>query len=433
MVTAISTVIQTLNQHVPSMLRIDSLVECDWFAKYGNYISLLISMWLASCLIATAITTSVKLPVRKLSLTHCSSSCAIESVNMNCKDLIFNSTCSKDLLTRQRALCKSKRRGDNLRVIATRFTCQRALCNRGKRQGDIPRVIDTRFTCQRALCNRGKRQGDSQRVIATRFTCQRALCNRGKQQGDSQRVIDTDLVHGSSTWVQNRVQLRESSENLTRSYEKLLELMSNYDNLSETVKALCYVNELRLCSETHVDISDTAYDLGNIKSKVNRTCNLKIYENREEKPTSSSSDNNDAYVHSSTVTIQTKHINMPKSNAFNRSSSRSRCITRHSVHVNKRDREPSRIPMKKLIHLMSKNKKKRNKIKRFIRRLIPKSSALRNLLSTRYRKCFSQKLTNMNMWKFWNVRASKMQKCVKKGNLKITNGPIPELQSIMVV
>ena len=340
---------------------------------------------------------------------------------MNCKDLIFNSTCSKDLLTRQRALCKSKRRGDNLRVIATRFTCQRALCNRGKRQGDIPRVIDTRFTCQRALCNRGKRQGDIPRVIDTRFTCQRALCNRGKRQGDSQRVIDTDLVHGSSTWVQNRVQLRESSENLTRSYEKLLELMSNYDNLSETVKALCYVNELRLCSETHVDISDTAYDLGKIKSKVNRTCNLKIYENREEKPTSSSSDNNDAYVHSCTVTIQTKHINMPKSNAFNRSSGRSRCITRHSVNVNKRDREPSRIPMKKLIHLMSKNKKKRNKIKRFIRRLIPKSSALHNLLSTRYRKCFSQKLTNINMWKFWNVRASKMQKCVKKGNLKITN------------
>ena len=103
-------------------------------------------------------------------------------------------------MTRQRALCKSKRRGDNLRVIATRFTCQRALCNRGKRQGDSPRVIDTRFTCQRALCN------------------------RGKQQGDSQRVIDTDLVHGSSTWVQNRVQLRESNEILRetiRTYEQL--------------------------------------------------------------------------------------------------------------------------------------------------------------------------------------------------------------------
>ena len=65
--------------------------------------------------------------------------------------------------------------------------------------------------------------------------------------------------------MQNRVQLREASENLTRSYEKLLELMSNYDNLSETVKALCYVNDLCLCSETHVDINGTVYDLGNIK------------------------------------------------------------------------------------------------------------------------------------------------------------------------
>ena len=119
-------------------------------------------------------------------------------------------------MTRQRAKFKSKRRGDNAYAIATRFTCQRALCNRGKRQGDSPRVI------------------------ATRFTCQRALCNRGKRQGDSQRVIDTDLVHGSSTWVQNRVQLKEK---LSRSYEKLLELMSNYENLSETVKALCYVRQ----------------------------------------------------------------------------------------------------------------------------------------------------------------------------------------------
>ncbi len=103
------------------------------------------------------------------------------SKKMKCK------TCdiSKNLLTRQRVLFKSKRRGDSLRVIDNRLTCQRALCNRGKRQGDSPRVIDNRFTCQRALCNRGKRQGDDPRVIAT------------------------DLVHGSSTTVQNRVQLRE--------------------------------------------------------------------------------------------------------------------------------------------------------------------------------------------------------------------------------
>ena len=297
-------------------------------------------------------------------------------------------------MTRQRAKFKSKRRGDSVYAIATRFTCQRALCNRGKRQGDSPRVI------------------------ATRFTCQRALCNRGKRQGDSQRVIDTDLVHGSSTWVQNRVQLKEKQ---SRSHEKLLELMSNYENLSETVKALCYVREsIRLCSETQIDISDTEDDLGN-KSKVNTTYNLRTYDNRKEK-TAIHRPLADSSAHLCKVTVQTKHINSDKSNAFNRSSCRSRCITRHLVHVNKRDREPSRIPMKKLVHSMSRNKKRRHKIKSFIRRLIPKSSALHNLLSTRYRKYVSEKLANINMWQFCKLcRASKMQKYIKGKNLKIAN------------
>ena len=102
---------------------------------------------------------------------------------MKCKQ--EDSICNENLLTRQRALLKSKRRGNSPRVIVNRFTCQRALCNRGKGQGDNQRVIDTRFTCQRTLCNRGKPQGDNQRVIGTRFTCQRALCNRRKRQGDN--------------------------------------------------------------------------------------------------------------------------------------------------------------------------------------------------------------------------------------------------------
>ena len=322
-------------------------------------------------------------------------------------------------MTRQRAQFKSKRRGDSAYAIATCFTCQRALCNRGKRQGDSPRVIATRFTCQRALCNRGKRQGDSPRVIATRFTVQRALCNRGKRQGDSQRVIDTDLVHGSSIWVQNRVQLKEK---LSRSHEKLLELMSNYENLSETVKALCYVRELiRLFSETLVDISDSEDDLGN-KSKVNTTYNLKTYDNRKGK-TEIHRPLADSSAHLCRVTVQTKQINSDKSNAFNRSSGRSRRITRHLVHVNKRDREPSRIPMKKLVHSMSRNKTRRHKIKSFIRRLIPKSSALHNLLSTRYRKCLRQKLRSINIY-MWQCRkahrARKMLK-LKKEFLKIAN------------
>ena len=180
--------------------------------------------------------------------------------------------------------------------------------------------------------------------------------------------------------------------------------------------------ELRIC-KNHVGISDTEGDLGN-ESKVNRTCYLKTNDNLVDKPTSPRplSDNNDAYTHLSTFTKETKYINSHKSNVFNRISSRSRRITRHSVHVNTRDREPSRIPMKKLIHYMSKNKKRRHKIKSFIRRLIPKSSALHNLLATRYRKYVSEKLASINMWQFCKLcRASKMQKCIKRENLKIAN------------
>ena len=138
---------------------------------------------------------------------------------------------------------------------------------------------------------------------------------------------------------------------------------------------------IRLFRETHVDISDTEDDLGN-KSKVNTTYNLKTYDNRKEK-TASPRPLADRNAHLSTVTVQNKQINSDKSNAFCRSSGRSRRITRRLVHVNKRDREPSRIPMKKLVHSISRNKTRRHKIKSFIGRLIPKSSALHNLLSTR--------------------------------------------------
>ena len=197
--------------------------------------------------------------------------------------------------------------------------------------------------------------------------------------------------------------------------------MSNYENLSEAVIALCYVREsIRLCSETQIDISDTEDDFGN-ESKVNTTYNLRTYDNRKEK-TALYRPLADSSAHLCKVTVQTKHINSDKSNAFNRSSCRSRCITRHLVHVNKRDRELSRIPIKKLVHSMSKNKKRRHKIKSFIRQLIPKSSALHNLLSTRYRKYVSEKLANINMWQFCKLcRASKMQKFIKRKNLKLAN------------
>lgn len=85
------------------------------------------------------------------------------------------------------------------------------------------------------------------------LTRQRALF-KSKRRGDSPRVIDTDLVHGSSTSMQNRVQLREKLPKLT--------------NLSKATKT-SYEKELLTC-ETLLCIHDIQCDLGN-QSKVNET------------------------------------------------------------------------------------------------------------------------------------------------------------------
>ena len=74
--------------------------------------------------------------------------------------------------------------------------------------------------------------------------------------------------------MQNRDQLRDK---LLRTYERLLALMSNYENLSQSIKTL-YEKQLCLC-ETLLCIQQTAGDLGNIKSKVKKTCTLKTYHN----------------------------------------------------------------------------------------------------------------------------------------------------------
>ena len=161
-----------------------------------------------------------------------------------------------------------------------------------------------------------------------------------------------------------------------------------------------YVRELCIL-EKIVETHDAQGDLGNI-SKVNETCNfIATYGNRLEKQTNPipSPDNHNIYA-----------------------NIRSRYITRHFVHAKRRDREPSRILMKKLVHLMIKNKTKRRKIKRFIKQYIPKSSSWHNLLSTRFRKYVSQKTTSVNMWQFIKpCRAiKKTQKFRKKGSQKIT-------------
>ena len=117
--------------------------------------------------------------------------------------------------------------------------------------------------------------------------------------------------------VQNRVQLREK---LLRTYEKLLALMSNYENLSKTIKTV-YEKQLRLC-ETLVYIGETSGDLRHIKSKVNKTCTLKTYHNYLQGTTDVSSkldskDYNANIKSLSTFKIQTKHLTSNQSYAFN--------------------------------------------------------------------------------------------------------------------
>jgi hypothetical protein len=132
------------------------------------------------------------------------------------------------------------------------------------------------LTRQSSLFKR-ERQGDSPRVIANRLTCQRTLCNRRKRQGGSQRVTVTDLVHGSSTTVQNRVQCKENS---TRSYENLYvsKLIKTAINTAITVKLLkskVTLNTYENLNMTH----ESECDLGD-KSKVNETCYFETCHNR---------------------------------------------------------------------------------------------------------------------------------------------------------
>lgn len=49
--------------------------------------------------------------------------------------------------------------------------------------------------------------------------------------------------------------------------------------------------------------------------------------------------------------------------------------------VRKRDREPSRVHVRKYVNLMNRNRQARREIERFIKHCIPKSYALHNLVS----------------------------------------------------
>ena len=132
--------------------------------------------------------------------------------------------------------------------------------------------------------------------------------------------------------------------------------MSKYVNLCETTKAFC-VKELCILCESNFDICDSERDLGN-KSKVNATCNLKACDNSIEKQSNSRLLPDSKNANSSTFTMQTKDINSPEYNFSFRSTGRTRYIIRASVQFKRRNREPSGIPMKKLLYFMSKGKKR---------------------------------------------------------------------------
>ena len=70
-----------------------------------------------------------------------------------------------------------------------------------------------------AFC-KSERLGDNRRTIGTALTCQVSISDV-ERQGDSPRAIATDLVHGSSTTVQNRDLFIRTYGKLSENYAKL--------------------------------------------------------------------------------------------------------------------------------------------------------------------------------------------------------------------
>ena len=124
-----------------------------------------------------------------------------------------------------------------------------------------------------------------------------------------------DFIHRSSTTLLNRVQLTEK-------------LLQTYENLSETIKT-SYDKELRTCATLYC-IHEIESDHGN-KSKVHETSNLET---------------------NHILSVQPKHLHVAsgKPNIF----TRSRSITK--VLAKRCDREPSRIHIKKFVHLFNEQK-----------------------------------------------------------------------------
>ena len=240
---------------------------------------------------------------------------------------------------------------DSKRFVQTALTCQASISN-VERQGDSQRVINTALTCQASISN-AKRQGDSQRVINTALTCQASISD-AKRQGDSQRAVATDLVYWSNTTVHNS-EPSKTCKKLAKPHQKAL-LNGN--------------NETHL----HLWVTSKHHDL--IKNiEANEPVRILSIGNAKAKHFSSSN---------------MSHVR------------RSRLARNKKVYSRiLRVREPSRIPFKKMLNFMRKNKTRRLRIKLQIMKSIPKSSAWHNLLCTIFRKYMLRQ--QANTWQYWKA------------------------------
>ena len=313
-------------------------------------------------------------------------------------------------------------------VIGNPLTRQGALCNRSERRGDSPRVIDNPLTCQGALCNRSKRQGDDQHAVATD--------NKYNHRSSTSTVQKCDYLK-QSYQILTHQKLFNAYQMLFNAYERLFnalyeKLLECYEKLYKTCGNKVDLGLFVLLKHAREHVLSLRAILDNLLISITNL--LKIYRNvctQTSKYDILPNDENepciDAAIENENELLHTEHNYTEKqsrtSDNFVRPPSRS--PNRDSVHIRKRDREPSRIPIKKLINLMSKNKKLRRKIKISIKRLIPKSSAWHNLLSTRYRKNMFERQTNG--WLVWKCpcctrkihKPTKKHKLLKLGRTKI--------------
>lgn len=210
-------------------------------------------------------------------------------------------------------------------------------------------ISDNPSTRQGVVCEMRWRE-DGARAVATAYT-HKANISGVKMWADNARVIATDHDHWSSSKVQNCDLLRTINNELSRSHQ-------------QTVISSGDIMPTNLC--------ERAVELALTDNIISGSCN----------------------EHVPTHVKQTKYYHPSDNLRLSRSE------TESSIH-GKRDREPSRIFVKKIVSLMAKNKSRRRKIKMFIKKMIPKSSAWHNFLSTAYCKIFLHRQTNE--WRFWKL------------------------------